>query len=798
MGWQDAPVVDTQPAWMSAPEVDAPKAKPETGFAETLGRGVANIGAGALRGAGSIGATLIRPFESAQANAERRKAMDDALASLGAEPDSWAYAGGKLGGEIAGTAGAGGVLANGVRFAPALANALRTGGFTTGAAPANALARAGDMGLRVAGGGVSGAAAAGLVDPNDALVGGAIGAALPPALKAAGAAGAPIGRGIANLRKSKEQQAAEVIAQKMGATTPAEIEALRARLNPQGPNLIPGDQATVPQLAQNMDISQLARSIHNAGGTQIAEREALNNEARLAALNRISPVGSTLQQSAEDFGNAIEGFARPAEKAARRNVSDLYESVDPFGETKVLPPLSEMQAARAKYLGAGTFGSGKAADQAIAQAEAMSPEMALPAVKTQRSRKPQSLLEAVKAAGGINEARTSALGGEVSGLRQAGIGRAVYKNKGLSLEKMAEKMHEAGYLPNEDPDTLINLLPDGGTIYAGGAESIYRKAADEAYGGAPAAEMLRTPVPFQAIQNLRSSIGEEAFKARVAGNAREAAALNQMKADIDARVSAVASGEGRVGENFPTDSIEAWKAANKAHADKKLRFDTGPQRSMFRTGSDGQPVSQGAELAGKFVNGGRSQVEDANALRRLNGDNGPLLAAAKNYLMTDAAGQTNALGTLSNAKFNNWRDKRSGSLRELLDSGENALMQGIGQNLSRADSANRLGMATGSNTAQNLSNALSNGLLDSPITNALAQRIPGVRMLTGPGLKALQEAARSAKAQTFGELLADPVALDRALATVPQSETELRRVLMSARAALGQAAYRSAPVALQQ
>lgn len=85
--------------------------KPETTLAQDVKQGAGNLLAGAVRGAGSIGATLLRPFDTASENEQRRKSMDDALQSFGAEPDSWMYKGGKLGGEIAGTAGAGGLIA---------------------------------------------------------------------------------------------------------------------------------------------------------------------------------------------------------------------------------------------------------------------------------------------------------------------------------------------------------------------------------------------------------------------------------------------------------------------------------------------------------------------------------------------------------------------------------------------------------------------------------------------------------------------------------------------------------------
>nr|MCW1958313.1 hypothetical protein [Mycobacterium sp.] len=85
---------------------------------------VGNAAAGLVRGAGSIGATLLAPIDIAsdalagrgltlQSNRERRASMDAALETMGAQPDSLAYQGGKLVSEIAGTAGVGGVAAKG-------------------------------------------------------------------------------------------------------------------------------------------------------------------------------------------------------------------------------------------------------------------------------------------------------------------------------------------------------------------------------------------------------------------------------------------------------------------------------------------------------------------------------------------------------------------------------------------------------------------------------------------------------------------------------------------------------------
>lgn len=162
-----------------------------------------NLAGGLLRGAGSIGATIARPFESGAENDERRTRLDEnARLLLGADPESWMYKGGKLGGELAGTAGAGGVIANGLmraapavaKFAPSVAGAftkaapvIQSGGLTAGAnAPSNAVA---NLLLRSGGGAVNGAVSAGMVNPDDAGTGAMIAGALPGAVQASKLAG---------------------------------------------------------------------------------------------------------------------------------------------------------------------------------------------------------------------------------------------------------------------------------------------------------------------------------------------------------------------------------------------------------------------------------------------------------------------------------------------------------------------------------------------------------------------------------------------------------------------------------
>lgn len=152
---------------------------------------------GVIRGAGSIGATLMRPFDTATENQQRRIDMDSGLTSLiGSNPESMAYKTNKLGMEVAGTSGIGGAAAKALnwipglsRMAPGLIEAIKTGGMS-----ANGATGMGGLATRAAGGAINGALSAGAVDPEDATTGAVIGGSLPVAVKLAGQAGSLIGK----------------------------------------------------------------------------------------------------------------------------------------------------------------------------------------------------------------------------------------------------------------------------------------------------------------------------------------------------------------------------------------------------------------------------------------------------------------------------------------------------------------------------------------------------------------------------------------------------------------------------
>jgi hypothetical protein len=211
MGWKDAPEVSDAPAWASAPVVDAKKERSLGNIAKAGIEGVVqqtkDLAGGLVRGAGSIGATILAPQDALNAalmrargmdpgniNQQRRQDMTSALGMMGADTGSLTFGAGKLGGEIAGTAGVGSALAPVVaRVAPSLAPAVASAGFRGASMPA-----------RVAGGAIIGGASAGLVNPEDAGIGALIGGAAPVVTRVAGAAGGKLGEVLRGPQQSPD------------------------------------------------------------------------------------------------------------------------------------------------------------------------------------------------------------------------------------------------------------------------------------------------------------------------------------------------------------------------------------------------------------------------------------------------------------------------------------------------------------------------------------------------------------------------------------------------------------------
>lgn len=750
-------------------------------------QGAGNAAAGLLRGAGSIGATLLAPVDiasdalhgkglSLDANRQRRADMDSALHGLGAQPDSWMYKGGKIGGEILGTAGAGGVLGNVVArlgVSTPVVQAITSSGFSAGGRTGLA-----GMATRAAGGALTGGVTAAAVNPEDAATGAALGAALPIAVQGAGKVAGAVGRGVRNMRAPVETKAAQKIADLAGMKP----EALADAITQQGPGLIPGYKPTVPQVMQDPTISQLQRTLKTAGTNAIGEAERAQQAQLRAALERVAPIDLSVQDAAQRAGSAIDDYAKSAYKGAGKKVTAAFNAVDPFNESAVILPIDDMVAARSKYLGPGTFGDGTKSAQAIATAQDVG-TMALPPVKAvpQSAGRVQTLEQAVRSQGGIRP-------GEYLGREITELGRKQSKTTGLvskagrDVEAMADVMYDRGFIPDNDPATLLDMLRNGGgrNSYANDAmEAGFQRMADDAAGDLPGAELVRKAVPFETVQNLRSSMGEAAKQARLAGSNKEAAALSSMVESLDQSMKRVAGGGAQPGEYFPTDMVTGYKNARALHQAKKLQFETGPQMGMFRKAGDGQQVIQGAEIPGKFFSSARSQADDVKAFKRLIGNRADLADELKRYAVTEAASTSNASGDLT-SKYIKWMEARSGAARELFSDSEMATLREVGNAVEKSLKAENLGRVSGSDTAQKLAALNNMGLLDNKAVSLLANRIPIVGQFTGPMLSGLRETAIQRQNKQLAGLLADPDALAAALRKSTPGDAGLLRLMRPA------------------
>jgi hypothetical protein len=229
--------------------------------------------------------------------------------------DSTAFTVGRVGGNIAATLPVGGALGAGTRAAApmlarggmsartveALSSALASGGFRVGQnAPQSAALT---LALRAAGGGATGAASAGLVNPDDALTGGMIGAALPPGLAAVGKVGRTAARSTQAIvkpftRNGQASMAADLI-RRFGEGAPIDVDMSQ---------LVPGSMPTLAEATGNAGIAGLQRTARDLRPNAFVERETLNASAREAAFDGIAGDRAAIESAKAARDNTAEAL----------------------------------------------------------------------------------------------------------------------------------------------------------------------------------------------------------------------------------------------------------------------------------------------------------------------------------------------------------------------------------------------------------------------------------------------------------------------------------------------------------
>jgi hypothetical protein len=323
-------------AKMFADAIRKMRAPPEPSMLEKVGGAVRDTAAGAVRGAGSIGATLLYPVDKGMdlyygdrgsnltglvtgqqpisRNEERRAAMDAGLQSLvGADPKSVAYSVGKIGGELAGTAGVGGPIGQLVgKIAPKLGAAVESAGMVAPGA---------NLATRSAGAAINGGAAAGLVNPEDAGLGALIGGATPAVVTGA----MKLGRAVAGGRVAPEVAALADRAKQLGIDIPADRIANNKVLNATASALNYVPFSGRAQVEETM-AKQLDRAVTRTFGQN---SENVTQALRKARTDLGAEFDRTLKSTPVAFDQQLlTDIAAKQQAAAKELGSDLLRPID--------------------------------------------------------------------------------------------------------------------------------------------------------------------------------------------------------------------------------------------------------------------------------------------------------------------------------------------------------------------------------------------------------------------------------------------------------------------------------------
>jgi hypothetical protein len=370
----------------------APKAGEGMPQERTTMQEIMQAPAGIYRGFKDVTDTLIKGGASAVdylAGTNARAAVDEAAAQSAREyektyGESMLAGGGRLAGNIVATAPVGAVVAAPLKAAGVAApivESVASSGFRTGIAPSSISTRAIDLGVRGAGGAITGGASAGLVNPEDAAAGAILGAAIPtvaaPVLKQV-AKGFGFAKDVVTGRAA-EVRAAEIVRGALGnQLEPAALALSKARpgitavqaLQEAGINADPF--MALGKLAEKMDTGTAYRLLRESqelaqtnqlaamagGGTQTAARESQNvarnaltdlttpmRETELGAANiardvrqRLEPTLGQRQASAQ---NALQMQGQLATDAAQQTNLSMGGAVSPrLGGSGVPQPVS--------------------------------------------------------------------------------------------------------------------------------------------------------------------------------------------------------------------------------------------------------------------------------------------------------------------------------------------------------------------------------------------------------------------------------------------------------------------------
>lgn len=342
----------------------------------SMGEAFMQVPTGIYKGFKDVTDTMFKGGASALdylAGTNTRASVDEAAQRANAEyqrtyGDSTLAQGGRILGNVVATAPVGAVIAAPLRAAPALAPVAETiasGGFRTGIAPTAGRAsltgaqRGADLALRAGGGAVTGAASAGLVNPEDVETGAAIGAAVPVVV-------APIAKGAAKFLgwakdvatgRAADVRVGEVMREALGDQLIPATEALgRAR-----PGITAVQALKEAGITSDpfMALGKMAESIDTKSAYRLlreAQEGAMQNQLALTAGGATQTGAREAQVGAKNALTAATMPMKDIELQAANQANQVRQRIEPYLAQKEASMVGALQ------------GQGRAATDAAQQA----------------------------------------------------------------------------------------------------------------------------------------------------------------------------------------------------------------------------------------------------------------------------------------------------------------------------------------------------------------------------------------------------------------------------------------------
>lgn len=234
---------------------------------------LAALGKGALSGVADIGDTILNAAAKvippmADWNRERNAGLESFNSENESNPN---FKAGRIASNVLSTLPVAGVLAKGAAKVPllkSLAPSIKSGGMMGG-----------NLSQRMAGGAIAGTAAAGLVDPEHALTGGVIGAAIPGVGAVGKYAGNTANSLIQPLTSKGQDQIVNRVVEKFAKGGPTQINAAE---------LVPGSTPTLSQATGNAGLARLENLLRDTNPNAFQEVAERNAAARANAFSDIA------------------------------------------------------------------------------------------------------------------------------------------------------------------------------------------------------------------------------------------------------------------------------------------------------------------------------------------------------------------------------------------------------------------------------------------------------------------------------------------------------------------------------